>query len=152
MQRPMMNPTWVDDEQAPRRQSFVDRLRPLWRALRLIGKILLWDPLTRGRVRGLRIEDGTPWQRFCRGVLYRLTFLPVFAALTVAALVYAGTHPGQIPTEIDPNSQGIYYEPVTLRTDDGVRLEAWLVPVLEPQQVLREKELALRTNHPAVLL
>src|SRR4051812_10396433 len=152
MQRPIMNPTWVEDDAAPQRRTFWDRLRPIRRLVRFGGKILLWDPLTRTRFRGLRIEDGTPWERFCRGLLYRLTFLPVFTAMTVAALVYAGTHPHQNTNEIDPNSQGIYYDPATLRTEDGVRLEAWLVPVLEADQVLREKEMALRTNHPAVLL
>ena len=151
MQRPVMNPTWMDEGFAPRKRSFWDRLRMFRRIFRMVGKILLWDPLMRYRC-GLRIEDGTPWRRFCRGFLYRLTFLPVFAALTVATLVYAGTHPRQSSAEVDPNSQGIYYDAVSLRTDDGVRLDAWLVPVLEADQVLREKELALRTNHPAVLL
>jgi pimeloyl-ACP methyl ester carboxylesterase len=152
MQRPIMNPTWVDMDVAPVRRTWWDRLRPLRRIVRFVGKILLWDPLTRTRFRGLRIEDGTPWERFCRGLLYRLTFLPVFAALTVAAMVYAGTHPPQNTNEIDPNSQGIYYEPVTLKTEDDVRLEAWLIPVLEADQVLRQKEMALKMSHPAVLL
>ena len=153
MQRPIMNPTFLDEEFPGRKKkTLVDRLQPLFKLLRFFGKILLWDPLAVRRVRALRIEDGSPWQRFCRGLLYRLTFLPVFAVLTVAALVYAGTHPRQNSNEVDPNSQGIYYDAVTLRTDDGVRLEAWLVPVFEADQILRQKELALRTNHPAVLL
>src|SRR2546430_10608151 len=143
MQRPIMNPTFLDEEFPGRRKkTLVDRLQPLFKLMRFFGKILLWDPLAIRRVRALRIEDGTPWQRFCRGLLYRLTFLPVFAALTVAALVYAGTHPRQNANEVDPNSQGIYYDAVTLRTDDGVRLEAWLVPVFEADQILRQKELA----------
>src|SRR6476660_2901360 len=152
MQRPIMNPTFLEDINVPRKKTFADRLRPLALIIRFIGRILLWDPMNGRRLRGLRIEDGTPWQRFCRGLLYRLTFLPVFAALTVAALVYGGTHPRQNSNEVDPNSQGIYYDAVTLRTDDGVRLEAWLVPVFEADQILRQKELALRANHPAVLL
>ena len=152
MHRPIMNPNWVDDDSAPKQRTWWDRLAPVRRVLRLVGKILLWDPLTRTRFRGLRIEDGTPWERFCRGLLYRLTFIPVFVALTVAALVYSGTHPRQNANEVDPNAQGIYYDAVTLRTDDGVRLEAWLVPVLEADQILRQKEMALRITHPAVLL
>src|SRR5438094_3021984 len=122
MQRPVMNPTFLDEEFSPQKKTWMDRLSPLFRLLRLLGKILLWDPVAGRRVRALRIEDGTPWQRFCRGLLYRLTFLPVLTALTVGALVYAGTHPRQMSNELDPNSQGIYYDPVTLRTDDGVRL------------------------------
>jgi hypothetical protein len=152
MQRPIMNPTFLDEDVSRLKRTWLDRLQPAFRLLRMAGRILLWDPVRARRVRALRIEDGTPWQRFCGGLLYRLMFLPVFAAMTVAALVYAGTHPHQNNTEVDPNSQGIYYDAVTLRTDDGVRLEAWLVPVLEADQVLREKELALRVSRPAVLL
>jgi pimeloyl-ACP methyl ester carboxylesterase len=153
MERPIMNPTFLEEEfPQKRKKTLIDRLQPLFKLLRFAGKILLWDPLAVRRVRALRIEDGTPWQRFCWGLLYRLTFVPVFAALTVTALVYAGTHPRQNANEVDPNSRGIYYEPVTLRTDDGIRLEAWLVPVVEAEQILRDKELALRSNHPAVLL
>jgi len=153
MQRPVMNPTFLDDE-FPVRPSkrWFDRLKPLLRLLRIVMKILLWDPLTARRMKLLRIEDGTPWERFCWGLLYRLSFVPVLAALLVAAFVYFGTHPKQNFNEIDPNSQGIYYDPVTLKSDDGVRLEAWVVPVFEANQILREKELALRVNHPAVLL
>jgi hypothetical protein len=147
-----MNPTWLDEASGPVHKTWWDRLKPIRRLVRFAGRILLWDPLTRTRFRGLRIEDGTPWNRFCRGLLYRLTFIPVFVALTVAALVYAGTHPRQIYSEMDPNSQGIYYDAVTLRSEDGVRLEAWLVPVLEADQVLKQKDMALRINHPAVLL
>jgi hypothetical protein len=151
MQRPIMHPTYLDEPPARPKRSIFHRLRPVLRILKLIVRVLLWDPLRR-RSRELRIEDGTPWEQFCRGLLYRLTFLPVFVALAVAALVYAGTHPHQQTNELDPSSQGIYYDPVTLRTDDGVRLEAWIVPVLEANQILRDKETALRAKQPAVLL
>src|SRR3954453_12740954 len=124
MQRPVMNPTFLDDE-FPSRSSkrFIDRFRPVLRLLRMVMKILLWDPMTSRRLKSLRIEEGTPWERFCWGLLYRLSFVPVMAALLVAAFVYAGTHPKQNTNELDPNSQGIYYEAMTLRSDDGVRLE-----------------------------
>jgi pimeloyl-ACP methyl ester carboxylesterase len=152
MQRPIMNPTFLEDHTPLRRRKFWARLAPLFRVAKAVGRVMLWNPL-RGRTQfRVRIEDGTPWQRFCRGLLYRLTFLPVLTALAVVVLVYTGTHPHCQVADIDPSSQGIYYEAVTLRTDDGVRLEAWLVPVLEAEQVLREKELALRTKEPAVLL
>ena len=152
MQRPIMNPTFLEEHTLPERRRFWARLAPLLRVARIAGRIMLWNPLRPRVQHRLRIEDGTPWERFCRGLLYRLTFLPLLTALAVVVLVYNGTHPRFQPGDLDPSSQGIYYEAVTLSTDDGVRLEAWLVPVLEADQVLRDKELALRTKEPAVLL
>ncbi|HEX3356576.1 MAG TPA: hypothetical protein VHS31_06300, partial [Tepidisphaeraceae bacterium] len=133
------------------KRSILQKLRPVLRLIKLTVRVLLWDPLRR-RSREWRAEDGTPWEQFCRGLLYRLTFLPIFVALAVAAMVYAGTHPRQQTNELDPSSQGIYYDPVTLRSEDGVRLEAWIVPVFEASQILRDKETVLRAKQPAVLL
>src|SRR3954453_1107359 len=108
MQRPIMNPTFLDDEPIVQKPSLLQRLLPIVGQLaRLVGKVLFYDPLQVGRIRKLRIDDGsTAWQRFCRGLLYRLTFVPLLAALFVVAFVYCGTHPKTNRLELDPNSQG----------------------------------------------
>jgi acetyl esterase/lipase len=99
------------------------------------------------------VDDGlTPASRFIRGLLYRLAFVPLLIALAVSGMIYAGSHPFPPPSDLDPTCQGIYYDAATLVTDDGVRLDAWLVPVVDATLVLSQKEEVLRHKQPAVVL
>src|SRR5439155_22632060 len=151
MQRPVMNPSFLEDNSAPppaprRWYSF---LRPIAKLFRFVSRILFYKPLRRR----LRVDDGiSPISRFIRGVLYRLAFVPFLIAIAVLAMVYAGTHPQQAASELDPTCQGIYYDAVTLNTDDGVKLDAWLVPVVDASVVLTQRDEVLRHRHPAVIL
>lgn len=117
----------------------------------MLWRIITYSPLRHGPLR-IRIDDGTFWQRFTRGLLYRLTFVPVLAALAASALVYTSTHPPQIRPTLDPSAHQIYYDAVTFLSQDGVRLEGWLVPVIDAAAVLSQKEQSLTTRRPAVVL
>lgn len=162
MQRPVMDISYMaDDPQGPgHRGGFFAKfpvLRhvfgTLWRALRKIIRICMYNPLSGMPMASrFRNEDGTRLGRFIRGLLYRLAFVPVFAALTACAFVYSGTHPRPVNSALDPSSVGIYYEAVNLKTEDNVRLDAWLVPALEASKVLDQKEKILRERRPAVIL
>jgi len=66
--------------------------------------------------------------------------------------VYAGTHPPSELTITDPAAEGIYYDPVTFLSADGTRLEAWLVPLFDAKKINEEKEKALKSKQPAVVL
>jgi pimeloyl-ACP methyl ester carboxylesterase len=121
------------------------------RGLRVCLSALLYDPLSHVGSR-FRNDDGTPFSRFLKGMAYRIAFLPVLAALAACAFVYSGTHPPQMCGEMDPSSFGIYYDAVTLRSDDGVRIEAWLVPAVNAHAVLDQREKLLRQRQPAVVL
>src|SRR5437764_31476 len=145
MQRPMMDPTFVPE-------PITAKPRPRWRSLlrpamsfgRKFLRVLFYDPLSHARLPGRAPREvRSSWfNRFCHALLYRLAFVPVLVALTIAVLVYSGTHPTQYPSELDPSSEGIYYDPVTFLSEDGVRLEGWLVPVLEPKLVVSRKDAA----------
>lgn len=153
MQRPVMNPSFY--EEAPTPPSGVKRLLRLaaqtsWRTLRWIYKVLTYDPLA--RIPGFRVEDGTPTSRFIRGLLYRVAFLPILMAGAACAIVWTSTHPRTYGVEVDPASQGIYYEPVNLLGADQAQLDAWLVPVLDAKTVLQEKDRVLWAKRPAVVL
>ncbi len=166
MQRPVLNPSFLDDEPDPNAgKSWRARLRPVFRLLRVAGRVLFWDPLAQWRMRRLKVEVGTPFSRFCRGVAYRVAFVPLFLALGVVTLVFSGTHPSTAPAapalvakglpvgvERDPASEGTYFEAVTLMSDDGVRLEAWLVPAVDASMVLEQKDKVLRERRAAVVL
>jgi hypothetical protein len=153
MQRPVMNPAFFEDAShapAPKRRRWWSIFRPIGLIFKFGAKVLFFKLFSRKR---LRVDDGlSPVSRFTRGLFYRLAFLPLFLALAVGALVFAGTHPLRAATELDPSSQGIYYEAVTMLADDGVKLDGWLVPVVDASVVLRQKDDVLRHKHPAVVL
>jgi hypothetical protein len=153
MQRPVMNPMDVFEPATGSRRLIPWRrmLRWGWLAVRWVWRILLSDPMDFRR-RGLRIEDGTPWQRFVRGLFYRLAFIPVLIVMTVSALVYAGTHPLGLAAEKDPLVDGVYFEPISFAAEGGKTLDAWLVPVVDAKRVIIEGEAALHKKFPAVVL
>jgi pimeloyl-ACP methyl ester carboxylesterase len=152
MQRPVMNPAFFEESTAPKR-----RRRPLraigaalLKVLRKVLRLLTFDPLH--RIKGFRAEEGTATSRFVRALMYRLAFVPVLIAAVSCAIVWVGTHPRSVVSEIDPAAQGIYYDPVTFVGADQTGIDGWLVPVLDAKTVLEEKEQALRKKHPAVVL
>jgi hypothetical protein len=152
-----MDITYLDEAPAkggPRGRLHALRLagRAVLRMVRLIGRVLLYDPLANTPFGRFRNEEGTAVGRFIRGVAYRLAFVPIFASLLACALVFSGTHPLSSGSPLDPASVGLYYDPVTLLADDGVRLEGWLVPAITARAVLDQKEKVLREKHPAVVL
>src|SRR5207244_1199934 len=126
-------------------------LQAILRVLRQIARLLFSHPLG-ARRQNVKIEVGSRTARFIRGVLYRLALAPFLLAITVAALVFAGTHPRVIAGDIDPSSLGIYYDPVTFLSDDNIPLDAWLVPCLDAHRVLQEKDNVLKESRPAVVL
>lgn len=158
MQRPVMNPMFMEEKETgtaasrPRKPRWHQIARSwLIRGLKVVGR-LLFTSLFKGSGARLRIEDGTPTQRFVRAVLYRLAFVPVILVIFVTALVFAVTHPPRTLGEADPLVQGVYYDPVNFLSEDGTRLEGWLVPVYDAKRVLEEKEKALHRKHPAIVL
>src|SRR5277367_2598888 len=99
-----------------------------------------------------RNELHSPFGRLVRGLFYRLAVLPIFAALVAVGLTYLRTHPAPIPPGPDPQSASVFYENINLQTEDNVRLDAWLVPALDPQQILAQGDQALQGHRPAVIL
>jgi len=156
MQRPVMNPMFMEETEtpggAPRRRPsrFRQCLALVMRGLKFVWRIWFTN-LFNFRQARLKVEDGTFVQRLTRAVLYRLAFVPIVLVLFVTALVIAVTHPGHYPPESDPLIQGIYYDPVNFSAEDGTRLEGWLVPVYDAKRVLEEKERALHKKHPAIV-
>jgi pimeloyl-ACP methyl ester carboxylesterase len=150
MQRPVMNPMFLeaDAESA----SPAKRRRRFFSPIGLIGRIMLADVCFWRSARQLQIEDASPLARIFRGLLYRLLFVPVVLACVVIALVYLGTHPPRVTSMLDPLSQGTYYDPISFVSEDGLRLDGWLVPLLDAKIVLQRREQSLRIKSPAVIL
>jgi alpha/beta superfamily hydrolase len=149
MQRPVMNPSFVYDSPAakkPRRARFAW----LWAGLRFVGRLLMAHPF--GHRKAFRNEEGTRFSRFVRGLTYRMAFVPLLLAGFLAAIVLAATHPGRAVHGADPLSYGVYYDPVNFVSDDGARLDGWLVPVVDAKRILEEKEQTLNKRFPAVVL
>ena len=81
-----------------------------------------------------------------------MMFLPVLPLLAAITLVYAGTHPAPPPALSDPSSQGLYYDPVSIISQDGTRLSGWLVPAIDAHRVATQREAALSERRPALVL
>src|SRR4051794_30766866 len=122
-----------------------------FRLVRWFIRCLFSKPLAR-RKTTFRNEDGSIVGRFCKGLAYRVLFLPLLLAVMASAFVFSGTHPKVKSVELDPSSAGLYYDPVAFVSADGTHLEAWIVPVVSAKEVLAKKEKMLRARHPAVLL
>lgn len=153
MDRPIMNPSFVDEDDASSPQV---RWKIPWRMLlkpfRMVIAGLLADPFARLRRKGLKIDEGTAASRAIRALLYRLAFVPLILALFAIAMVYTSTHPPTLPSQMDPLAVGIYYDPVSYTTEDGVRIDGWMIPAIDARRVLQEREKVLRKTHPAVIL
>jgi len=149
MERPVMTPSFLDDDHLPvtRRPSRWRRgLALLWRLVRFFFKDL------RGKPPVVRDETGTPLGRFLRGLLYRLMLVPTLLAVLVGILVVTATHPKSAPAVIDPVSRGVYYDPIEFLSLDNTKLEGWLVPVLDARRLVIEKEDLLHRKYAAVVL
>jgi hypothetical protein len=121
--------------------------------LRFFGRLMFSSIFRKPGSPELRIEDGTRFHRFLRSLLYRLAFVPVVIVLFVIALVFAVTHSS--PAPVDPENavlHGVYFDPITIKSEDGTELEAWLVPVYDARKLVEQKEYALKKKHPAIVL
>jgi pimeloyl-ACP methyl ester carboxylesterase len=125
----------------------------------------LWPAFRRGLGRGLgflfrdifgqaaRNDPANPLSsRILRGLSYRLLFAPLIVVLWAAALVYRGTHGPAVASAIDPTCQGMYYETVNYLGDGNLPLEAWVIPALDAQRVLAERDRVLGERRPGVVL
>src|SRR5687768_12265093 len=99
MQRPVMNPMFMEEKDAAANKRPAPK--PRWhqvvrgwlmRGVKFVARTM-FTSLFRGNAARLKIEDGTPLQRFIRAVLYRLAFVPVILVIFVTAMVFAVTHP-----------------------------------------------------------
>jgi len=82
VQRPLMDSMHIDNESDKRsaRSGLITRA----------VKILLSRPFNWKRIEAI-LDDGSPFWRFCRGLLYRLALLPMLAMLVAAARAKAGS-------------------------------------------------------------
>ena len=72
--------------------------------------------------------------------------------LIAATMVFVKTHPQQSALLPDPMSHGVYYDTVNMLSDDHVPLEGWLARAVDTAQVIKDKDQALKTRSPAVVL
>lgn len=174
MDRPVLNPPLFSDEPTdgleagPRGTSAMWRAAiALWRAARRTGRLLIRLLRTRftmrrgvapGDVDALEDRRTRPFWRWVRWILLRLTIVPPAVAACVILLVHAATHPslvrpsGALAEMAASSLSGLYGEMVWITAADGVRSGGWLVPALEPRDVVQMRETALRTRSAAVVL
>lgn len=148
MDRPCLNPGFDEDPPPPKRpeRSFSEIVG---QPAHWLVRILLADLIGRGRDRP---DNPKTLGRLIRTLIWRFAFFPMVVPPVVVACVYIGTHPPRWVSPLDPASRGIYYDPVAFVTADDVRLEGWLVPVVDERSIVTQRENALRAKRPAVVL
>ncbi len=144
-----MNPRFEPHTPLPLRR-WMGALTVILLASRWCMRVLFFNLM--GSQENQTLGVGSKTGRFLRGLCYRLLFLPVILSLIASALVYSGTHPPVAVSAMDPTWRGIYYDPVDFVSEDHTKLDAWLIPVLDAQRVLAERDRALTEHHPAIVL
>lgn len=150
MQRPMMDPTFVKDVVKAKRKrpayfQFIMKL------VRWFGRSLVSNPLVvkRPEEQERHISLIKLGVRMC---ISWVVFVPLLAALLSALLVFVGTHPAVPAVVADPASQGVYYDAVSFVSEDGIKLNGWVVPAIDAKRVLEDRDRMLRMRRPAVVL
>lgn len=149
MKRPVMDPLFVDKDHKSRGRS-LQVLKYLLISSKWFGRLLVSNPFV---IRRRAVDAPVPPARILvRVAASWLVFLPFIMTATAVVLVYGATHPKAPLVLADPNSQGVYFDPVEFVSSDGTKLAGWLVPQVNAKRVLDEKEKLLRVRHPAVVL
>jgi hypothetical protein len=143
--------TDLEDRPAKKKWGAVRALRWGLRSLGWVVGKLFSDPLARKR-HGRQDGNDSPFGRFVREATGRLVFGPLLVVLSVAALVYSGTHPPTPPPGPGPASVGLYYESVNFASSDATRLRGWIVPSIDAGRVLDGSEGPPGSGHPGVVL
>jgi pimeloyl-ACP methyl ester carboxylesterase len=147
-----MNPEFFEDSENPEIPQSPRRLKAWIDRLRRGGKSLVRLALTRPFARQTGLVPEPLWYRLAAGALYRLTVVVILAALFIVVMLRAATHPRTASANTDLAMEGLYYDPVSFLSLDGLRLDAWLVPALDARRVLEQQDNALRQKQPAVIL
>ncbi len=112
---------------------------------------LLWTPLIPRRL-PRTTEQRSLLVRVVAPVVFRLMFVVVLVLMAVALQVHLLTHPLSPAIVGTPVAGAVHVDRMTLRTTDGVVIEAFLAPAMDERQVLNHGEVAIRAKWPAVLL
>jgi len=149
MQRPLMDPLFVKPFVTPKKQWVVT----VWTvaALKWFVRTLVSRPLALYKP-GQQARAFKFMPEVIRPAAMQALFLPLALSLTAALLVYVGTHPTPPPIMLDPSSQGVYYEQVSMTSEDGTPLMGWMVPALDASRVLAQRDKILHTKYPAIVL
>ena len=148
MQRPVMDPTFVDLTLPQSRR--VKYWHVLLNFLKWFGRSLLNNPLA--------IKPGDPAKRpsivrvLVRMAVSWIIFLPTLTGAMAAVFVVVGTHPTPPPAVLDPNGQGCYFDTVNFKAEDGTALSGWIVPAIDAHRVMSEREKLLRSHRPGIVL
>jgi hypothetical protein len=161
MQRPTLNPTVFDD---PDRQPLPAMPREPWRAGKLIARLfraiaqvlatfwhLLWTPIVPRRV-PRSTEQRSFLARAVAPLIFRLMFGFILLLVTVVLIVQLIAHPLSPAVVGPPISGAVHVERVSLKTTDGVGIEAFLAQAMDEDQLLKHGEVAIRAKWPAVVL
>ena len=152
MHRPRMEPTFVKDLLAPTQKRPPSKI---WREIRAVmrwfWRSLMTNPFAIPPA-GQEAKAGPFWKVLLRVAVCWAIFLPILLGAIVTLSVFLGTHPSMAAISADPASQGVFFESVHLTSTDGTPLEGWLIPAIDAQRVVDEKDRTLHLSRPAIVL
>lgn len=90
--------------------------------------------------------------RILEAVVLRALIAPLMIALFMGILVCLTTRPGHIQAELTPAGLGLPHRTATIPTTDGLLLDAWFIPALDPETVAAVGSAATHAQRPGVVL
>jgi hypothetical protein len=147
-----MEPTFVKELVEPvpvRTRGLV--WRSIAKGLRWFWRSLLSNPFAICPA-GQEARTWAPWKVAIRMAICWTILIPILLGLTTVLSVFMGVHPSTPAVSADPASQGVYFENANLTSTDGTRLDAWIIPAIDAQRVIDEKDRTLRLSRPAIVL
>ena len=135
MKRPVMDPMFLREQNRP------PRFPKLWAVLSACGRGVVWFTklLFRPPFRVSRAAPAVPQSaasKIVRGLVYRAMFVPILISGLSAVVVFFATHPLVNSPPLDPQSQGVYFDPISFTSEDGTQLQGWLVSVVDARRVV----------------
>ncbi|MEI8194541.1 MAG: alpha/beta fold hydrolase [Phycisphaerae bacterium] len=134
-------------------------LKPFWWLTVGIYKILTFPVVPVLSIANYRLPDAATgvikvplYRRVLEGLVTRLLLTPFILAAFLIFLVWYTTHPLPVIATQTPNGLGLFYRPVTLESSDGHMLNAWYIPGMTMEEVVRNGDEALLERRPAAIL
>lgn len=161
MQRPTLNPTIFDDpdrqpdltdvKSIPSLGLVLKRSRQLFvSALDRVRRFALIPILTRRPISTETRSEGSVY--LLTRMMIWLTGLGLAVLAGVGAQVYLLSHPWGTPMTGLPTVTGLHVSTVNMVTEDGRRMDGFLVPVFDEKRLIQNRQATLAARWPAVVL
>jgi pimeloyl-ACP methyl ester carboxylesterase len=113
--------------------------------------LLMYCPIRRSQPQEKLTLQTVLW-RMLEGLVLRALLAPLIIALFMGVVVHVTTHPARVQAELTPATLGLPYRSVSIPVADGLVLDGWFVPALDPETVAAIGSAGAAIRRPGVVL